>query len=224
MSVPTVPHRLTQLKIAVPCVLAIPNNTPYRKPIADVLSSKDILVVVTKSEQIAKSSPGNSLSVLLLNKTANRVPDIRTVTLIRRIAIFEFLVGIALASLSVGVAFVSGWYPQKKQGMALGVYGAGNIGQSLAAYFSPLLAGALGFVWGFQAFAILLTAWLFLFAFAARNAPVERFTTRERGPRTWMCSTLTNLQGSKLGPLQLSPEHFSGHRTQIRSFGRPNSK
>jgi NNP family nitrate/nitrite transporter-like MFS transporter len=55
--------------------------------------------------------------------------------------------------------------------MALGVYGAGNIGQSLAAYGSPVLAAALGFKWGFWTFAVLLLAWLVVFWITARNAP-----------------------------------------------------
>src|ERR1051326_4376437 len=50
-----------------------------------------------------------------------------------------FFIGIALASFSVGVGFVSGWYPPKQQGTALGVYGAGNIGQSLAAFGAPVM-------------------------------------------------------------------------------------
>jgi len=84
---------------------------------------------------------------------------------------FGFLIGIALASFSVGVAFSSGWYPPNRQGTALGIYGAGNIGQSLAAFGSPVLAAALGYVWGFQMFAILLAIWLVLFLMFARNAP-----------------------------------------------------
>ena len=82
-----------------------------------------------------------------------------------------FFIGIALASFSVGVAFVSGWYPPDRQGMALGVYGAGNIGQSLAAFGSPLIAGALGFRWGFWIFGILLVVWLTVFQSKALNAP-----------------------------------------------------
>jgi len=82
-----------------------------------------------------------------------------------------FFIGIALASFSVGVGFVSGWYPPERQGMALGVYGAGNIGQSLAAFGSPLLAGALGFGWGFWTFGLILLAWLALFWFKASDAP-----------------------------------------------------
>jgi len=82
-----------------------------------------------------------------------------------------FFIGIALASFSVGVGFVSGWYPPEKQGTALGVYGAGNIGQSLAAFGSPMLATAFGFAWGFWTFGIILLVWLALFWLAAHNAP-----------------------------------------------------
>jgi NNP family nitrate/nitrite transporter-like MFS transporter len=82
-----------------------------------------------------------------------------------------FFIGVALASFSVGVGFVNGWYPPEKQGAALGVYGAGNIGQSLAAFGSPLLAAALGFRWGFWTFGVLLLAWLAVFLLKAENAP-----------------------------------------------------
>jgi NNP family nitrate/nitrite transporter-like MFS transporter len=88
-----------------------------------------------------------------------------------RLILCGFFIGIALASFSVGVGFVSGWYPPERQGMALGVYGAGNIGQSLAAFGAPLLATALGFRWGFWTFGVLLFAWLAFFWFKARNAP-----------------------------------------------------
>ncbi len=84
---------------------------------------------------------------------------------------YGFLIGIALASFSVGVSFVNGWYPPERQGFALGVYGAGNIGQSLAAYGSPVLAAAAGFKWGFWTFGVLLFIWLIIFAAFARNAP-----------------------------------------------------
>jgi NNP family nitrate/nitrite transporter-like MFS transporter len=82
-----------------------------------------------------------------------------------------FFIGIALASFSVGAGFVSGWYPPEKQGAALGIYGAGNVGQSLAAFGSPLLAGALGFAWGFWTFGVLLLIWLLIFWFQAENPP-----------------------------------------------------
>lgn len=94
-----------------------------------------------------------------------------TVTDYHQLLIYGFFIGIALASFSVGVGFVSGWFSAERQGFALGVYGAGNIGQSLAAFGSPFIAAAAGLRWGFWTFGVLLTIWLVVFAVMARNAP-----------------------------------------------------
>src|SRR5262249_7043357 len=40
-------------------------------------------------------------------------------------------VGIAGGSFAVGVAYVSRWYPTEKQGTALGIFGAGNVGAAV---------------------------------------------------------------------------------------------
>ena len=88
-----------------------------------------------------------------------------------QLLIYGFFIGIALASFSVGVGFVNGWYPPARQGFALGVYGAGNVGQSVAAFAAPFIAKAYGVKWGFWTFGIALTIWLFLFAATAKDAP-----------------------------------------------------
>lgn len=96
-----------------------------------------------------------------------------------QLLLFGLFTGIALASFSVGVAFVSGWYPPEKQGFALGVYGAGNIGQSLAAFGAPLLFPHIGLRNTFWSFAALLALWCVIFYVAAkdfpRNAPPKSF-------------------------------------------------
>ena len=94
-----------------------------------------------------------------------------TVSSYFQLIVYGFFIGIGLASFSVGVGFVSGWYTAAKQGSALGIYGAGNIGQSLAAFGSPFIAAALGFKWGFWTFGVLLSVWFLIFAVFARNAP-----------------------------------------------------
>jgi MFS transporter, NNP family, nitrate/nitrite transporter len=86
-----------------------------------------------------------------------------------QLLICGFLAGIALAVFSVGVGFVSRWFPPEQQGTALGVYGAGNVGQSLAAYGSPVLVAALGYAWGFWTFAALLALWMVVFLLLARD-------------------------------------------------------
>jgi NNP family nitrate/nitrite transporter-like MFS transporter len=88
-----------------------------------------------------------------------------------QLLVAAFGCGLALASFSVGTGFSSRWYPPQKQGFALGVYGAGNIGQSLAAFGAPVVAGALGFAWGFWAFAVLTGVWLLLWLALAQNPP-----------------------------------------------------
>jgi NNP family nitrate/nitrite transporter-like MFS transporter len=88
-----------------------------------------------------------------------------------QLLLFGLFTGIALASFSVGVAFVSGWYPAEKQGFALGVYGAGNIGQSLAAFGAPLLFPHVGLRNTFWSFAAVLAIWCIIFWLLARDAP-----------------------------------------------------
>ena len=88
-----------------------------------------------------------------------------------QLLLFGFFTGIALASFSVGVAFVSGWYPAERQGFALGVYGAGNVGQSLAAFGAPLLFPNFGMRNTFWTFAAMLGLWCLLFLIFAKDAP-----------------------------------------------------
>jgi NNP family nitrate/nitrite transporter-like MFS transporter len=112
-----------------------------------------------------------------------------------QLLLYGFFIGIALASFSVGVGFVSGWYSAERQGYALGVYGAGNIGQSLAAFGSPFIAAAAGLRWGFWTFGVLLSIWLVIFVTMARNAPrkgaVKSFSDVVRplsDSRSWILS------------------------------------
>ncbi len=82
-----------------------------------------------------------------------------------------FFLGLAGSSFAVGIGFTSPWYPPAKQGSALGVYGVGNIGQSVAVFLGPVLALSIGWQGVFHAAAVLLVAWAVTFAVFARNAP-----------------------------------------------------
>jgi MFS transporter, NNP family, nitrate/nitrite transporter len=57
--------------------------------------------------------------------------------------LYAFLVGFAGNSFSVGIAWVSAWWPQERQGMALGVFGAGNVGASVTKFIGPALIAAV---------------------------------------------------------------------------------
>ena len=53
--------------------------------------------------------------------------------------LYAFLVGFAGNSFSVGIAWVSAWWPQNRQGLALGIFGAGNVGASVTKLIGPTL-------------------------------------------------------------------------------------
>jgi MFS transporter, NNP family, nitrate/nitrite transporter len=56
---------------------------------------------------------------------------------------YAFLVGIAGNSFSVGIAWNSAWFPRERQGFALGVFGAGNVGASVTKLVGPALIAAV---------------------------------------------------------------------------------
>jgi MFS transporter, NNP family, nitrate/nitrite transporter len=82
-----------------------------------------------------------------------------------------FLIGMAGSSFAVGAAFVSRWTPAARQGTALGVYGLGTMGQSLAVFAGPLMASRWGWQTVFQATGGLLLLWAVAYAALARNPP-----------------------------------------------------
>ncbi len=87
-----------------------------------------------------------------------------------------FFLGLAGASFAVGVPFVSKWFPPHMQGLALGIYGMGNIGTALAAYSAPAIAAFYGWQWAFWVFIVPLIAMAAVFWFLGQDAP-------SRGPR-----------------------------------------
>lgn len=59
--------------------------------------------------------------------------------------VLAFAVGLAGNSFSVGIAWNSAWFPRHQQGLALGIFGAGNVGASVTKFIGPvLIAGTAG--------------------------------------------------------------------------------
>ena len=75
-------------------------------------------------------------------------------------------VGIAGGSFSVGVAYVVKWYPKEKQGTALGIFGAGNVGAAVTKFAAPVIMVAYGWktvalVWAAALFVMAIIFFLF---------------------------------------------------------------
>ena len=108
-----------------------------------------------------------------------------------------FVLGLAGTSFSIGVAFTSKWFRAEQQGTALGVYGMGNIGQSIAVFGAPALVAMTG-DWRipFWVFGVFSAAAGVIFLVFARNAPVksqpkkfhEYFSIFKREPLAWVLS------------------------------------
>jgi NNP family nitrate/nitrite transporter-like MFS transporter len=97
---------------------------------------------------------GRLVLTVMLAATAIPAFLVSTATSYTQLLIYAFLVGLAGNAFSVGIAWVSAWWPQRHQGFALGVFGAGNVGASVTKFIGPALiaavpaAGLLGFMPG----------------------------------------------------------------------------
>lgn len=69
-------------------------------------------------------------------------------------------VGLAGGSFAVGVAYVSPFFPAERQGTALGIFGAGNVGAAVTKFLAPFVLIA----WGWQAVAQIWALGLVLMA------------------------------------------------------------
>lgn len=87
---------------------------------------------------------------------------------------WAFWLGMAGTSFSIGVSFVTRWLRPEVQGYGLGIYGAGNIGQSVAVFFAPVIARYLGWRWPYWIFAGLTLLWAIYFVRTARDAVLTR--------------------------------------------------
>ena len=106
-------------------------------------------------------------------------------------------VGVAGGAFSVGVAYVAKWFPKNRQGTALGIFGAGNVGAAVTKAVAPTVMVAYGWqtvalVW---AAALALTAIVFFLVTSDDPDLAER---RAKGikpePLSAMLEPLANVQ------------------------------
>jgi NNP family nitrate/nitrite transporter-like MFS transporter len=102
-------------------------------------------------------------------------------------------VGLAGGSFAVGVAFVSHWYPKERQGTALGIFGAGNVGAAVTKFIAPLVMVAYGWEAVAQVWALALAAMAVIFWVVARDDP-ESVARRKAGQRPTVAQQLAPLR------------------------------
>ncbi len=93
--------------------------------------------------------------------------------------------GLAGGGFAVGVAYVSKWYPQERQGAALGFFGMGNVGAAVTKFVAPWVMVAMGWQAVAQIWAGVLAAVAVLFFLFAKDDPaLEARRLSGEKPRT----------------------------------------
>lgn len=106
-------------------------------------------------------------------------------------------VGIAGGSFSVGVTYVSKFYPASRQGTALGIFGAGNVGSAVTKFVAPFVMVAMGWETVARIWAIGLVVMAILFLLLTREDPDQARRKREGvkpAPMREQLAVLRNIQ------------------------------
>ena len=103
-------------------------------------------------------------------------------------------VGIAGGSFSVGVTYVSKFYPKSRQGTALGIFGAGNVGSAVTKFTAPFVMVAAGWQAVAQVWAAALLAMTVVFLALTKEDPDQQARAREKRKAESMRSQLSVLK------------------------------
>lgn len=88
---------------------------------------------------------GRKVTLFMLATTAIPAYFVAQARSYAMLLILAFLVGFAGNLFSVGIAWNAAWFPRHRQGFALGVFGAGNVGASVTKFIGPpLILGTAG--------------------------------------------------------------------------------
>ena len=107
-------------------------------------------------------------------------------------------VGIAGGSFTVGIAYCARWFPKNRQGLAMGIFGAGNTGAAVNKLIAPSIVVAYGWTAVPQVYAVtmLITAvafWMFSYTDAEHSTGGSHVTVGEqlaalKDPKVWRYS------------------------------------
>jgi len=132
-------------------------------------------------------------------------PDRLSVSLYPVLLLLGLLSGCGIATFSVGISQVSYWFPQSRQGWALGTYaGIGNIAPGLFSFLLPLALAAWGLAGSYLAWVLFLVVGTGIYFMTGRNAwyfqlrgkgtdeAEAKQTARERGQELFPAGSLVD--------------------------------
>jgi NNP family nitrate/nitrite transporter-like MFS transporter len=114
---------------------------------------------------------GRIVMVVLMAMTVPAIWLISYATAYWQFLVIGLFVGLAGGSFSVGTPYVARWFPSNKQGMAMGVYGAGNSGSAVNKFVAPVILVAFGWAAVPQVYAAIMAGSAILFWFFSYSDP-----------------------------------------------------
>ncbi|OHV78437.1 nitrate/nitrite transporter [Ensifer sp. LCM 4579] len=103
-------------------------------------------------------------------------------------------VGLAGGSFAVGVAYVSPFFPPERQGTALGIFGAGNVGAAVTKFLAPVLLVPFGWQVVAEVWAAVLLLTAILFWFTTEDDPQFCARRSGRAPRKGLAAEFAPLR------------------------------
>jgi len=103
-------------------------------------------------------------------------------------------VGLAGGSFAVGVAYVSRFYPQNRQGTALGIFGVGNVGAAVTKFLAPFVMVAFGWQAVALTWAGTLALMAVVFWFSTEDDPVLVKRRQEGAPQRSLAAEFAPLK------------------------------
>lgn len=116
---------------------------------------------------------GRRVLTVLMLLTAGAVYGVSQVSHYLLFLVGALGLGFAGGSFAAGVSYVSSWFERARQGMALGVFGAGTVGTAITTFAAPLLVDALGWRETVQLYAAVLAATAVIFYLLAHEDPAS---------------------------------------------------
>ena len=103
-------------------------------------------------------------------------------------------VGVAGGAFTVGIAYCARWFPKNRQGLAMGIFGAGNTGAAVTKLVAPLIVVAYGWTMVPQMYAVLMLVtailfWLFTYSdpshIAGKSVTIREQLSALKDPTVW---------------------------------------
>ncbi|HMM86169.1 nitrate/nitrite transporter [Azohydromonas sp.] len=114
---------------------------------------------------------GRIVMTLLMASTVPAIFLMAYATEFWHFLVIGLFVGLAGGSFSVGTPYVARWFPKHQQGMAMGIYGAGNSGAAVNKFVAPAILVAFGWTMVPQVYAAIMLGTVIVFWLFSHSDP-----------------------------------------------------